>query len=384
MEPQDLPGINRFTSEMGLASTRRWDEEGLARYLGSIGATASPHVFVGSRANTSRNVDYRDAAAHHYAGLSTQWRELLACLKESLFFPAFDSTRVERVRAKLLTEIGAIEEDQLELLKQEFYVRAYAGHPYGRPTVGTRESIAAVSPHDLALFHESVWTPDRCVVVIVGDVNAEEVAGWIASHWADLPSRRAGALAPSPPADWTFRAPAEIQTLERGKEYWTVNWGKPGAAFGEEEYWPSVVLSQVAGNDHFYKYVYGEGVSYRSWVRFWPNLGSGTWILENDVKRERFDEILGMFEEDLSRYASRGFTKKEFEDAVQRLVNSEILDAQTGAILAWNLAVAEGNGVGFPEETQAVERLRSVSFDDVQDLARVVFPPQGMLRLAQR
>ncbi len=384
IERADQAGINRFLAEIGLASTRRWNDEGFRRYLASIGATASAHISVGSRANTSRNVDYRDSAAHHMTGLASQWKELLACLKESLFFPAFDAAEVERVRADLLTEIGAIEENQLELLKQEFYVRAYAGHSYGRPTVGTRESIASIRASDLTALHGSAWAPDRCVVALVGDVPAGEVASWIAARWADLPARRAGPLQTSAPEGWSFDPPDAVQTLERGKEYWTVNWGKPGAAYGEPKWWPSAVLSQVAGNDHFYKYVYEEGVSYRSWVRFWPNLGPGTWILENDVKRERFDEILGMFEEDLARYASKGFTKTEFDDAVQRLVNSKILDAQTNSILAWNLAVTEGNGVGFTAETKAVEQMRAVEYAETQELAREVFPPKTMLRLDQK
>jgi predicted Zn-dependent peptidase len=163
-----------------------------------------------------------------------------------------------------------------------------------------------------------------------------------------------------------------------------VNWGKPGAAWDDPKWVPSVVLSQIAGNDHFYKYVYGEGVSYRSWIRFWPNLGSGTWIVENDVKRERFDEILGKFDEDLARYATSGFTEKEYADAVQRLVNSDILDAQTNSMLAWKLAVAEGNGGDFTRATKLVEGMRAVSHAEVQELAREVFPSRTMLRIVQK
>ncbi len=384
VEPPGKDGINRFTSELGLVSTRRWNEEAFQLLLGSMGATASSHVSIGSRANTSRNMDYRDGAAHHANGLASQWKALLACVKESLFFPEFESSAVERVRTNLLTEIAAIEEDQLEQLKQDFYVRAYDEHPYGRPTVGTKATVGAITVDDLAAFHAKEWAPDRCVVSVVGSVDPKEVAAWIATRWADLPDRRAGAVDAASPEGWSFEAPEQLQTLERGKDYWTVNWGKPGAAWSDPKWTTSVVLSQIAGNDHFYKYVYGEGVSYRSWIRFWPNLGSGTWIVENDVKRERFDEILGKFDEDLARYASQGFTEKEFADAVQRLVNSDILDAQTNSILAWKLAVAEGNGNDFTRATKAVQSMRGVGYDEAQELAREVFPPRTMLRLVQK
>ena len=163
-----------------------------------------------------------------------------------------------------------------------------------------------------------------------------------------------------------------------------MNWGRPGCGYADPDYWTSVVLSRVSGNDHFYKYVYGEGVSYRSWIRYWENLGAGTWILENDVKRERFDEILGMFDEDLVRYSTVGFPEQEFRDAVTRLVNSHVLDRQDNALFAWRLAVEEGNGVGFRRVTQAPAELKAVTHAQVQELAREVFAPESVLRLVQQ
>jgi zinc protease len=74
--------------------------------------------------------------------------------------------------------------DQLEWIKQEFYVRAYGDHPYGRPTIGTEESIKSITPADLEAFHRAEWTPNRAVVVLVGDVKPEEVATFISKNWA--------------------------------------------------------------------------------------------------------------------------------------------------------------------------------------------------------
>jgi zinc protease len=308
---------------------------------------------------------------------------MLACLKETLFFPAFDDREVGKLREDLLTEIRSLSEDNLEHIKQEFYVRAYAGHPYGRPTLGTAESVGSVTPQELAAFHAASWTPDRTVVAVAGDVEPDEVAAWVATRWADLPRAEAQPWKVETGAAAGWPAPPQAETLELGKGYWTVNWGRPGASWGDEDWFPSVVLSRMAGSDHFYKYVYGEGVSYRSWIRFWEHLGSGAWILENDVKRDRFDEILAMFDEDLTRYATKGFAKGEFRDAVQRLVNAHVLDGQDNALRAWNLAVAEGNG-GFGRYTGTPDLLRAVTYAQVQGLAREVFAPEGVLRLVLR
>jgi predicted Zn-dependent peptidase len=213
------------------------------------------------------------------------------------------------------------------------------------------------------------------------------VAAWVSTRWADLDHTKsepwkldAAKVAAAPP----WNPPADMQTIQLGKNLWTANWGRPGCSMADPAFFTSEVLSRVAGNDHFYKYVYGEGVSYRSWINFWEHLGPGAWIVENDVKRERFDETMTKFDEDLKRYTTTGFTRSEFDDAVQRLANSRILDEQDNAMTAWRLATAEGDGVGFRTETERVAKLRAVKYDDVEALAKRVFAPGGLLKVVQK
>jgi zinc protease len=369
-------------AELGMRRTRRWDSEGFSRLQGSLSLSASAHAPSGSRANTSRNVDYRDAAGHHVQGLVDQWPEALALLKETLYFVDFDPGEVEKVRLDLLSEIRTLPENNLEYIKQEFYRRVYSGHPYGRPTVGTEESIAKISAADLSAFHAAQWTPNRTVVTLVGDVDPGEVAGWISTHWSDLPSTKADPIRPTEVDEW--KPSTSRQVLALGKDQWTVNWGRPGASFGDEDEMASRVLSRMAGNDHFYKYVYGEGVSYRSWVNFWSHLGPGAWILENDVQRERFDDVLDLFDEDLVRYRAMGFDAEEFERAKKRLLNGFVLGAQSNGTLAWNLAVSEGNGVGYETYLSTPDQVDGVTLEELTALAKKIFDPTGILRLQQQ
>jgi zinc protease len=385
VEPDGKEGINRFVASLGMRHTRRFDREQFLRLMASRSIEASEDQYAGSRANTSRHVDYRDAAAHDYRGLREEWPTILACLKETLFFPDFGSDEVEKLRADLVNDARLLPEQNLEYIKQEFYDEAYRGHPYGHATFGTEESLGAITTDDLASFHRRNWTPDRAVIAVVGDVVPDEVATWISTRWGDLPheARPPWTVDPSAfPLAWD--PPHEQQVLELGKDYWTVNWGRPGASRLDDDFDTSVVLARVVGNDHFYKYVYGEGVSYRSWINFWPHLGPGAWILENDVKRDRFDEILAMFDEDLARYAAGGFTQQEFDDAVQRLVNGRILEQQDNALTAFRLAVAEGDGAGFAQETRAVDRFRAVKLEDAKQLAARIFDPEHILRMIQQ
>lgn len=386
VEPEGREGINAFVSELGMRRTRRWNREDFQRLLSTRSIQASMHKSTGSRANTSRHVDHRDAAAHHYVGLGAEWSTMLACLKETLFFPDFDTDEIEKIREQQLTAAQLLPENNLEYIKQEFYKRVFADHPYGRETFGNEESLAAITEKELRAFHAERWRPDRVVVTVVGNVDPAQVAEWVATRWADLSADAAQPYTIDPTrASLAWSPPSEHQILDLGKNYWTVNWGRPGVTAQDAKQRESMVLARMAGNDHFYKYVYGEGVSYRSWINFWSHLGPGAWILENDVKQERFDEILGMFDEDLARYTTdEGFTREEFDAAVQRLVNRSILDAQDNALTAWRLTVAESNGLGFEWHTQLVDGIREVTFEDVKSLAREVFAPNEIYRLNQQ
>ena len=71
------------------------------------------------------------------------------------------------MRGDLLTEARGLPEHALEYTKQEFYLHAFAGHPYGRPTVGTPASLTALTPNTLAAHHRQNWTPAHTVVAVV-------------------------------------------------------------------------------------------------------------------------------------------------------------------------------------------------------------------------
>ena len=52
----------------------------------------------------------------------------------------------------------------------------YLNHPYGRPVIGWRPEIEKLNREDALAFYRRFYTPNNAVVVIAGDVTADEVA----------------------------------------------------------------------------------------------------------------------------------------------------------------------------------------------------------------
>jgi zinc protease len=51
----------------------------------------------------------------------------------------------------------------------------YLNHPYGRPIIGWRNEIESLNREDALAFYRRFYTPNNAVLVVAGDVTAEEV-----------------------------------------------------------------------------------------------------------------------------------------------------------------------------------------------------------------
>src|SRR5690606_38220953 len=56
-----------------------------------------------------------------------------------------------------------------------------ASHPWGRPTVGTAQSLGRIRPVDVAEFVEEHFLPRRALAAVVGPVEEADVRAHLAS-----------------------------------------------------------------------------------------------------------------------------------------------------------------------------------------------------------
>src|SRR5262249_10301344 len=51
----------------------------------------------------------------------------------------------------------------------------YLNHPYGKPVIGWRHEIEKLTREDALAFYKQFYTPNNAVLVVAGDVTADEV-----------------------------------------------------------------------------------------------------------------------------------------------------------------------------------------------------------------
>lgn len=106
------------------------------------------------------------------------------------FLPVLDDAMLEVQRGVVINErrqscenrpYGLADERLHELLFPE-------RHPYSWPTIGYMPDLAAVRLEDARDFFEQFYTPRNAVLVLAGDISADDAFGFADRYFGDLPA----------------------------------------------------------------------------------------------------------------------------------------------------------------------------------------------------
>jgi zinc protease len=168
-DPQDKQGLYTFVTEMMTEGTANYTGEELADAIESRGM--SLNVYPGGIAMKMLSDDFVFG---------------LGLLKEVLTQATFPESEIEKVRDQLLTDIKQYWDEPRSFAGQLIRDEIYKNHPYSKQSIGTKESISAITRDDLINFYNEYISPFEAHIAIVGDLpndNIEqilerELGGW--------------------------------------------------------------------------------------------------------------------------------------------------------------------------------------------------------------
>lgn len=168
---------------------------------------------------------------------------LLETLAAAVSNPAIDRETTEKLKTSLLAEIERAEKDQNYIADQAAASRLFGTFPYGRPQLGTRESVQKIDFADLRFAKDRFFGADNATIAIVGnfipDVAFRAVRRYF-GVWLKSDNK-----VPS-----TFRQPDEPDTkpLEVSSSAASdagVRFALRGLARSDRDFAASVVLSRI-------------------------------------------------------------------------------------------------------------------------------------------
>src|SRR5258708_27576824 len=96
--------------------------------------------------------------------------EAFDLLRLALTAPRFDADAVERVRGQELSALRRDTTNPNDLASRSWWATAFPGHPYGRESRGTLETLPRVTADDMRDYVRRAFARDRPTISIGGDV----------------------------------------------------------------------------------------------------------------------------------------------------------------------------------------------------------------------
>ena len=136
---------------------------------------ASPNAFTGY-----------DMTAYYFS-CTEHFQENLRLLLEFVSTPYFTEQSVAKEQGIIGQEIGMNEDNPDSVLFELLADAMYENHPIQTPILGSRESIAQITPEILHACHKAFYRPDNMLLCAVGDIDPKEVEAIAREILQDIP-----------------------------------------------------------------------------------------------------------------------------------------------------------------------------------------------------
>ena len=193
-DPADRPGLAAITGDLLDEGTGSLNALEFHEALGRLGATIDTEV--GS-----------DATLLGITTLERFSERGLDLLADLVTRPRLDAREFERVRELRLNRLRQLRDVPSAVAERVFVQRLYGEHPYGHLSIGTEDSLAALTVDDVIRFHDTRYDPGFATLIVVGDGTHDrlaDLADRAFGQWEAAPHRRRAErsdLAPPLPDD---------------------------------------------------------------------------------------------------------------------------------------------------------------------------------------
>ena len=130
----------------------------------------------------------------YYFSCTEHFYENLRLLLEFVSTPYFTEESVAKEQGIIGQEIGMNADSPENRLFELLVGTMYEKHPIRTPILGTRESIAKITPRVLTDCHRAFYRPENMLLCVVGDVDPGKIAETAQEMLKDMPSPQVTAV----------------------------------------------------------------------------------------------------------------------------------------------------------------------------------------------
>jgi predicted Zn-dependent peptidase len=172
-EPEVIAGVSHFLEHLLFKGTPTRSAQEIARAIDRHGGDFNAYT-------TKEHTAYYCRVPARHAAVASE------VLGDILTRPALRDADVDSERQVILEELAMDDDAPDDVAMRTFTEEVFAGHPLGRDTGGSRETVASIGADDVRRFFADYYHAASMVVSIAGPLPHDEAVELVARSFTDV------------------------------------------------------------------------------------------------------------------------------------------------------------------------------------------------------
>jgi len=363
-EDPEWNGISHFIEHMVFKGTKHRSAEDIARQVDSIGGNMDAFTA-------------KECICFNVKVLDEHLPIAMDVLSDLVLNPVFDVKDIGRERGVILEEIKMDEDNPDYLVHEIFTQNFWKDHPLGKPILGTKETVRTFEQQVVFDSYQRRFNPGNLIIAAAGNINHQRFVDLVTKHFQHMQAGTNGFHSHPPKV-----VPRIIMRNKKSLEQVQICIGVPCHPIAHEKRYASYILNTVLGGGMssrlFQNIRERQGLVYAIYSDLNPYRDTGCLGVYAGTSRTSASRVVESIIAEFRNLKSGPVPEEELRRCKDQLKGSLMLSLESSTARMSNLARQEMYFERFYDLDELIERIESVTADDLQSLANDFFRTENI------
>ncbi|MGH2978251.1 MAG: M16 family metallopeptidase, partial [Solirubrobacterales bacterium] len=362
-ESDSEAGISHFLEHMLFKGTPKLTAEQIAQEFDGLGAEIN--------AATSK-----EATVLHAHFLDEHLERAFEVMGDMLLRTTYAD--LESEREVVLEEIAMYEDEPQDKVHDVLSEAIFGDHPLGRPVIGRGEVVDGLTVDKVSAYHDARYVPGSIVVAAAGNLEHPQIEH-LTGAWLGNGSRDGAVRDPAPAPG---RLAQRVAFHSKETEQYHICLGGEGIARNDERRFTLSILDAILGGSTssrlFQEVREKRGLAYAvySWASQYQDTGQvGIYV---GTREDNVVQALDVIGTEMERLRQEPVGEDELRRACEHVKGRLALSMESTASRMTRLGRSVLMGTPLLTLDETIERLEAVTREQLEELARELYPSAGL------
>lgn len=352
-ETEAQHGISHLLEHMAFKGTATRTAQRIAEEIEEVGGDLNAATGLDTTAYYARVLKGDDGVA-------------LEILADILLNSSFNDADLDREREVILQEIAGAQDSPDDIVFDLNHASAFPNQPVGRPILGTRKSVTAMTSGDLRSYLAERYHPNAMVVSAAGAIDHEKLVRHVEALFGGLAPGRAG-------GEVRAQYVGGVSAYDKPFEQSHVVIGLPSAAYGDHDFYAGQVFAGLFGGGMssrlFQEIRERRGLCYSIYATVWGLKDAGMLAVHAATGPEMVDELARVVAAQLRALGDEGATPAEMQRSKAQMKAGLLMALESSSVRAEQMARNLLTHDRLVPAEELVQLVDDVTADDVRAFA---------------